>query len=164
MSHLDDLPPWSEVLRAISDKRISQCCVGMHLKVKVHRLDPRHAEMSLLGGNDSTPLPNAYVCICGAITLGASGAIEVDDIATATGAVRTIELLLRAIRQLRPALAVAPDALLRTVANQIHADMTRQLAIQALKWNLPPYALLGRVRARPAECWHRSRPLTQVSP
>jgi hypothetical protein len=157
MSHLDDIPPWAELLRAVAAKRIDQCCVGMKVKLIINRLEPRQAALSLLAGDDSIQLPGGYLCPCGAFVLGAPGQMVVDDITTSTGSVRTVGLLIASMRQIRPALVSAPDALLRTIAVQLYGDMARQLAIQTLKWNLVPYALLGKARARPpAECWHRA--------
>jgi hypothetical protein len=155
MSHLLDIPPWSELLRACSAGKLNQCLFGMQMKLKARKEDPRTVDLMLLSGNESLHLPSAFVCLCGAFLLGARSEIAIDDLATSTGARRAAELLCGAMRKLRPTLENAPDAMLRTVAGQLHADLVKQLAVHACKWNLPPYSLLGRSHAKPSECWHR---------
>ena len=88
--------------------------------------------------------------------LGTREAIAIDDVSTATGATKFVDVLVAAVRRVRTELAVAADPHLRTIASELHANVLRQLCIHSTRWNLPPYALLGRTRARPAECWHRA--------
>jgi hypothetical protein len=97
-----------------------------------------------------------HVCLCGAFTLGQEGAITVADLATATGAIKFVDLVTAALRTLRVELQPAADAHLRTVATELHGDLVCRLAVHATRWNLPPYARLGRTRARPTKCWHET--------
>jgi hypothetical protein len=119
------------------------------------RLEPRTVGLVLESGKRSVDLEAAYICPCGAFSLGHEGAVTIDDLATATGAVRFIDLATIALRGLRSELQAAADPHLRTVATELHGDLQRRLAVHATRWNLPPYATLGRTRARPAKCWHR---------
>lgn len=82
--------------------------------------------------------------------------MRIDDISTVTGVTKFIDILVGTMREARPELLSASDSHLRTIAAEIHATTLRQLCIHATRWNLPPYALLGKTRARPADCWHRA--------
>lgn len=148
-------PPWNEVLRACASGEIHQCAFGLQLRLTTDRHEPRTVGLVLSSGRRSVELGSIYVCTCGGFVLGARSAAAIDDVSTANGATKFVEALLVAMRQVRPELASAADPHLRTVAAELHAGALRKLAIHATRWNLPPYALLGRTRARPAECWHR---------
>ena len=148
-------PPWSEVLRACRDGELDPFVFGARIRLVTNRLEPRTIGLVLESGKRSADLLPAYVCECGAFALGHEGGVSIEDLATATGAVRFVDVVLAALRQLRPELKPASDAHLRTVGAEIHADLMRRLCVHATRWNLPPYALLGKTRARPAKCWHR---------
>lgn len=148
-------PPWNEVLRACASGDLNQCAFGMRLRLTTDRHEPRTVGLVLSSGRRSLDLDPVYVCTCGGFVLGARSAVAIDDVSTANGATRFVDVLLVAMRQVRPELATAADPHLRTIGAELHASLLRRLAIHATRWNLPPYALLGRTRARPAECWHR---------
>jgi hypothetical protein len=148
-------PPWNEVLRACQVGDLDPCVFGAHIRLVTDRLEPRTVGLVLESGKRSADLAPTYVCTCGAIVLGGEGAIVIEDLATVTGAVRFVDVVLAALRQLRSELRPASEAQLRTVGSEIHADLMRRLCVHATRWNLPPYALLGKTRARPAKCWHR---------
>ena len=156
MPHVIDIPPWSELLRACSAGRLDQSAFGIHVKLVARKSDPRQVTLALRSGHKTLALPDAYLCPCGAFALGVQDDLKIDDLSTLTGGRRATEVLLDGMRQLRPVLSTAPDAMLRTVGNLLHADMVRQLVVHACKWNLPPFALLGRSRAPAAACWHRA--------
>lgn len=150
------LPPWNEVLRACASGDLHQSAVGMRLRLKTDRHEPRTVGVVLISGQRSVDLEPVYVCPCGGLALGPRDAIAIDDVSTVTGAAKLVDVLVVAMRQARAELTNAADPLLRTIASELHAGLLRQLCIHATRWNLPPYALLGKTRARPAECWHRA--------
>jgi hypothetical protein len=127
----------------------------MRVYLRRDRHEPRHLGLVLSSGRRSTDLEPIYICPCGAFALGATEAVAIDDISTATGAARCVDGLVGSMREIRAELANAPTAALRAVAIEIHADLVRQLVVHATRWNIPPFALLGRTRARPARCIHR---------
>jgi len=128
--------------------------LGVRIAFITDRHEPRTVRLVLESGKRSFDLPPVYVCPCGALALGGDGTMQVDDLATTTGAAYFVDLLVGALRSVRPELTTAAEAHLRTVATELHADTVRRLGVHATRWNLPPYALLGRARARPAKCWH----------
>jgi hypothetical protein len=128
----------------------------MHLRLGTNRLEPRTVLLVLTSGRRSVDFDPVYVCPCGGFVLGTREAIVIDDVSTATGATKFVDVLVAAMRGVRAELSGATDPHLRTIAAELHASVLRQLCIHATRWNLPPYALLGRTRARPAECWHRT--------
>lgn len=148
-------PPWNEVLRACAAGELHQAAFGLRVMLTTHRLEPRNVGVVLSSGRRSTPLGSVYLCPCGAFVLGARESVVVDDFTTANGASRLLDVLLGVIRELRPELTDAANAHLRTIGSELHAQIVLAVAVHATRWNLPPYALLGRTRARPAECWHR---------
>lgn len=148
-------PPWNEVLRACATGELNQSAFGMRLRLTTDRHEPRTVSLVLSSGRRSVDLDPVYVCTCGGFVLGTRNAVAIDDVSTTNGATRFVDVLLVAMRRVRPELATAADPLLRTIGGELHAGLLRKLAIHATRWNLPPYALLGRTRARPAECWHR---------
>jgi hypothetical protein len=148
-------PPWNEVLRACAAGELHQSAFGFRVVLTTHRLEPRNVGVVLSSGRRSTAVGSVYVCPCGAFVLGERDSVVVDDLATANGASRFLELLLPSIRELRSELAPAAASHLRTIGAELHAQIVLAVAVHATRWNLPPYALLGRTRARPSECWHR---------
>lgn len=147
-------PPWNEVLRACASRELNPCAFGAHVDLVTDRLEPRTVALILRSGEHSLDLTPAYACPCGAMVLGREGAAIIDDLATATGAASHVEMLVVALRSLRRELAQASDAVLRTVATEMHAALVCKLCVHVTRWNLPPYDSLGRTRARPAKCWH----------
>jgi len=143
--------PWNEVLRACAAGDLDPCVFGMRVSLHRDRHETRNVGLVLTSGPRSHDLEPAYVCPCGAFALGEPGSLLIEDISTATGA----DGLVGSMRKLRVELAPAPASVLRTVAVEIHADLVRRLAVHATRWNIPPFALLGRTRARPAPCVHR---------
>lgn len=148
-------PPWNEVLRACATGDLNQCAFGMRLRLTTDRHEPRTVGLVLSSGRRSVDLDPVYVCTCGALVLGTRSAVAIDDVSTMNGGARLVDVLLVAMRHVRPELASAADPHLRTIGAELHAGLLRKLAVHATRWNLPPYALLGRTRARPAECWHQ---------
>jgi len=110
----------------------------------------------LSSGQRSADLESVYVCPCGGFALGGRDAITIDDVSTVTGTTKFVDVVVAAMRQVRSELTGATDPHLRTIATDLHAGLLRQLCIHATRWNLPPYALLGRTRARPALGLHYS--------
>ena len=149
------VPPWNEVLRACTTGELNPCAFGMRVCLRRDRHEPRTVGLILNSGKRSSDLEPVYVCPCGAFALGDPGSLVIDDISTTTGAATCVDRLAVSMLQLRVELASAPSPVLRTVAVEIHADLVRQLAVHATRWNIPPFALLGRTRARPAQCVHR---------
>jgi|HubBroStandDraft_1064217.scaffolds.fasta_scaffold151553_2 hypothetical protein len=147
--------PWNEVLRACVAGDLHWCVFGMHVCLKRDRHEPRNVGLVLNSGRRSLDIQPVYICSCGAFVLGEPSARIIDDISTETGAAVGVDSLAGSMRQLRVELAQVPAPLLRTVAMEIHVDLVRQLAVHATRWNIPPYAVLGRTRARPARCVHR---------
>lgn len=147
--------PWNEVLRACSSGELHPCVFGMRVCLRRDRHEPRNLGLALNSGRRSVDLKPVYVCTCGAFVLGEPGTIVIDDISTITGAATCVDGLVGSMREVRVELKDAPTAALRTVAVEVHADLVRQIAIHSTRWNLPPYATLGRTRARPATCVHR---------
>lgn len=150
------IPPWNEVLRACATGDLNQCAFGMRLRLVTDRHEPRTVGLVLSSGRRSVDLNPVYVCTCGAFALGTRSAVAIDDVSTANGATRFVDVLISAMKQVRAELAPAAEPHLRTIGAELHGGLLRKLAIHATRWNLPPYALLGRTRARPAECWHRA--------
>lgn len=149
-------PPWNEVLRACASGDLHQCAFGMRLRLRTDRLEPRTVGLVLTSGQRSADLEPVYVCPCGGFALGGRDAVTIDDVSTVTGATKFVDVVVATMRQLRSELTGATEPHLRTIATELHAGLLRQLCIHATRWNLPPYALLGRTRARPAECRHRA--------
>lgn len=147
--------PWSEVLRACAANELHPCVFGMSVRLGTDRLEPRDVRLVLESAKRSVDLDPVYACPCGAFALGTRNAVLVEDIATSTGAAKMTAALAIAMKQARVELNTASEPHLRTVAAELHANLLRRLCIHATRWNLPPYATLGRTRARPAECWHR---------
>lgn len=149
-------PPWNEVLRAAATDQLHQSVFAFRFKLATDRLEPRTVAVLLVSGLRSTEFEPMFICPCGGIAQGRSGQVKIDDVSTSTGAAKFIDSLIGAMRSVRAELKDAADPLLRTVASELHANLLRQLCVHATRWNLPPYARLGRSRARPAECWHRA--------
>jgi hypothetical protein len=147
--------PWNEVLRASVSGDLHWCVFGMRVCLKRDRHEPRNVGLALNSGRRSLDIQPVYICPCGAFVLGEPSERIIDNISTETGAAVCLDSLAGSMRQLRVELAQVAAPLLRTVAMEIHADLVRQLAVHATRWNIPPFALLGRTRARPAECLHR---------
>lgn len=147
--------PWNEVLRACASAELHACIFSMHVKITCHRLEPREVSVVLVSGQRSLDLEPVYACPCGGFAQGRSGSITVADISTATGAATFVDGLAEIMKTLRVELQGAASLHLRAMATVLHGDLLRQLAIHASRWNLPPYAHLGKTRARPAPCWHR---------
>jgi len=147
--------PWNEVLRACATGDLHACSFGMRICLRRDRHEPRHVGLVLNSGRRSLDIKPVYVCPCGALVLGEPNERVIDDISTETGAALCVDGLIGSMRQLRAELAAVAASVLRAVAVEIHADLVRQLAVHATRWNIPPYAVLGRTRARPAECVHR---------
>jgi hypothetical protein len=110
----------------------------------------------LSSGRRSVDLEPVYVCPCGGFALGRREAISIADVSTVTGAGKFSDVVVAAMRLVRVELVGASEPQLRTIAAELHGGLLRQLCIHATRWNLPPYALLGRTRARPAECCHQA--------
>lgn len=148
-------PPWSELLRECAAGNLPPAAFAMKTVLKTDRLEARTVGVTLVGGANSVQLPPVFACPCGLFAVGEPGAAPmIDDLASPSGAPKVVDLLVAAMRQLRPELRRAPEALLRTVATNRHAQLVEQLAVHATRWNLPPYASMGRSRARPAKCLH----------
>ncbi len=149
-------PPWNEVLRAYATGDLHPSSFSTRVVLTTDRFEPRTIALHLEGGKRTVQLLPAFICPCGAIAYGGgeSSSVIIDDLATSTGASKFIDILVTSMKQLRPELQTALDAHLRTVAGVIHAELMRRLCVQATRWNLPPYAKLGRSRARPAKCCH----------
>lgn len=148
-------PPWNEILRACAAGELHQSAFGLRVMLTTQRLEPRNVAVVISSGRRSTSLGPVYICPCGAFAFGEREALVVDDFLTANGATKLLDVLLVGIRQLRPELADAATPHLRTIGAELHAQIVMAVAVHATRWNLPPYALLGRTRARPADCWHR---------
>lgn len=147
--------PWNEVLRSCTTGELDPCAFSMRVCLRRDRHEPRTVGLILNSGRRSVDLEPVYACLCGAFAVGQPGSLVIDDISTATGAATFVDRLVGSMRQLRVELEHAPTPVLRAVAVEIHADLVRQLAVHATRWNIPPFALLGRTRARPAQCVHR---------
>lgn len=102
-------PPWNEVLRACAAGELNQSAFGIRLRLTTDRHEPRTVGLVLSSGRRSIDLDPMYVCICGAFALGKRGAVAIDDVSTANGATRFVDLLVIAMRQVRPELVKAAD-------------------------------------------------------
>jgi hypothetical protein len=147
--------PWSEVIRACAAGEIHQCAFGMRIILKRDRHEPRNLGLEINSGRRTIDIDPVYVCTCGAFVLGTRDQVIIDDIASITGAANFVDRLVPRMREVREELKESPPNPMHAIAIEIHADLVRQVLIHATRWNLPPFQLLGRTRARPAKCVHR---------
>jgi hypothetical protein len=148
-------PPWNEVLRACTVLELHRAAFSMTLKLMVDRHEPREVLVTLVSGHQSVALEPVHVCTCSAFVYGRRARVVVDDVSTVTGAARMVDVLVGHMRAVRPELGDAPERLLRPIATTLHGTLVTKVAAEACSWNLPPYAVLGKTRARPEQCWHQ---------